>query len=74
VKVWPGVFDVDQRRRAADLTAAAGGWAWVVWGLWSRAYFAFGRWGAPIVRKDASAVRTAIGEAYGWPGWMKPGG
>lgn len=35
------IYDVDQRRKAADLTARLPGWV-VVWGAYHRRYSAFG--------------------------------
>lgn len=58
-------FEPERRDEAWAITAACGGWAWVMWGPWSRAFVAFGRWGyPPVAGRDRTEVERAIHEAY----------
>lgn len=58
-------FEPERRDEARAITAACGGWAWVMWGPWSRVFVAFGRWGhSPVAGRDRAEVERAIRAAY----------
>ena len=59
-----GVFDAGQRKAAAEMTAGSGGGVWVMWGQWSRVYFAFGWWGWPVIASEPGELARKVGTQY----------
>lgn len=64
VPVPRGIHDIAERRTAAEMTAESGGWVWVMWGQWSRVYFAFGWWGRSVIGREAGELVRAVEEEY----------